>query len=186
MHPFDARALYHIHVAAAAGMVGMSENDLRSVNNIPPRMMVKSGSSLMVPRSAAMKQDVSSHLADNAHIALTPEIVNRRTTVKAHKHDNVTRIAQRYRVTAAQVADWNDVGAKAAFKAGQQVVLYLPVRVGAASTHHSGNTRHHAKESHASNKKADKGSANKKSTARQTATKPAPSKRSTPTVKKKR
>ena len=166
-------------VATAAGMVGMSENDLRAVNNIPPRMMVKGGSSLMVPRSAAVKQDVSSHLADNAQIALTPEVVTRRTTIKAHKHDSVARVAQRYKLNASQVADWNDVGVKAAFKAGQQVVLYLPVRVGAES-HASSNKRGNAR---SSNNKANNA---KKAPARSTPTKAAPSKRSTPTNKKKR
>ena len=171
-------------VATAAGMVGMSEGDLRAVNNIPPRMMVKGGSALMVPRSAAVKQDVSSHLADNAHIALTPEIVTRRTTVKARKHDSVTGIAQRYKVTAAQVADWNDVGVKAAFKAGQQVVLYLPVRVGAER--HAGNHNSHAASRSSKAGKPSKDSSAKKSTARSTPTKAAPSKRSTATTKKKR
>ena len=165
-------------VATAASTVGMSENDLRSVNNIPPRMMVKAGSTLMVPRSAAVKQDVSSHLADNAQIALTPEVVTRRTTIKAHKHDSVARVAQRYKLNASQVADWNDVGVKAAFKAGQQVVLYLPVRVGAES-HASSNKRGNAR----SNNKANNA---KKAPARSTPTKAAPSKRSTPTNKKKR
>ena len=166
-------------VATAASTVGMSENDLRSVNNIPPRMMVKAGSTLMVPRSAAVKQDVSSHLADNAQIALTPEVVTRRTTIKAHKHDSVARVAQRYKLNASQVADWNDVGVKAAFKAGQQVVLYLPVRVGAES-HASSNKRGNAR---SSNNKANNA---KKAPARSTPTKAAPSKRSTPTNKKKR
>ncbi|MGE8318953.1 MAG: transglycosylase SLT domain-containing protein [Comamonas sp.] len=117
-------------VAAAAGMIGMSEGDLRSVNNIPPRMAIKAGSALMVPRSTA-QQDVSSQVADNARIALTPEIVNRRTTVRARKGDTVAKVAHRYRMTAAQVADWNDVGVKSGFKAGHQVVLYLPVKLGA-------------------------------------------------------
>ena len=139
----------------------------------------------MVPRSAAVKQDVSTHLADNAHLALTPEIVTRRTTVKARKHDTVARVAQRYNVSASQVADWNDIGAKAAFKAGQQVVLYLPMRAG-GSAHQGGHSRHQTKTAHASNKQAAKGQAKKSSAARQTPTKPAPSKRSAPTTKKKR
>ena len=164
-------------VAAAAAMVGMSEADLRSVNNIPPRMMVKGGSALMVPRSAAVKQDVSSHLADNAHLALTPEIVTRRTTVKARKHDTVTRVAQRYNVSASQVADWNDIGAKAAFKAGQQVVLYLPMRAGGAPA-----TARNSRSSRASDNKHSA----KKATARQTSTKATPAKRSTATTKRKR
>jgi membrane-bound lytic murein transglycosylase D len=115
-------------VGEAARRVGMSESDLRSVNAIPPRMLIKAGSVLIVPRSAKMNQDVTSHLADNGQLSLAPEQVTRRTTVKAGKRDTVASIARRYRLSAAQVADWNDVGASAAFRAGQQVVLYLPLR----------------------------------------------------------
>ena len=117
-------------VTAIAQRVGMSEGDLRSMNSIPPNMMVRAGSALIVPRSASNGGDVASHVADNGHVALTPEIVTRRTVVKAGKKESTASIAQRYRVSVADVANWNDVSAGAAFKVGQQVVLYLPVRVG--------------------------------------------------------
>ncbi|AYM95784.1 membrane-bound lytic murein transglycosylase D [Acidovorax sp. 62] len=120
-------------VAEAARRTDMSENDLRSLNNIPPRMLIKAGSALIVPRSATTRQDVSSHLADNGQVALAPEIVTRRTSVRAAKGETVASIAQRYKVSAANVADWNDVKLSAAFKAGQQVVMYLPVRQIAAA-----------------------------------------------------
>ncbi|MDR7378148.1 membrane-bound lytic murein transglycosylase D [Rhodoferax ferrireducens] len=117
-------------VSAAAQQVGMSEYDLRSVNNIPPRMLIKAGSALIVPRSAAM-QDVSGKVADTAYLSLAPEIVNRKTSVKASKRDTVASIAKRYGVTASNVADWNDIKTSTALKAGQQVVLFLPVRLSA-------------------------------------------------------
>jgi len=120
-------------VAEAARRTDMSENDLRSLNNIPPRMMIKAGSALIVPRSATTRQDVSSHLADNGQVALAPEIVTRRTSVRAAKGETVASIARRYKVSAANVADWNDVKPGAAFKVGQQVVMYLPVRQIAAA-----------------------------------------------------
>jgi membrane-bound lytic murein transglycosylase D len=118
-------------VSEAARRTGMSENDLRSVNSIPPRMLIKSGSVLIVPRRNASQPDVTEHVADNGQLSLAPEIVTRRTLVKAGKRDTVSSIAQRYRLSAAQVAEWNDVGATAAFRAGQQVVLHLPVRAAA-------------------------------------------------------
>lgn len=114
-------------VAEAAQRTGMSESELRSLNQIPPRMRIKAGSALMVPRSGA-SQDVSSHLADNGQLGLTPEPVTRRTTVRAGKGDTVASIARRYKLAAASVARWNGVRAHAAFKTGQSVVVYLPVR----------------------------------------------------------
>ena len=127
-------------VADAAQRVGMSENDLRSLNNIPPRMLIKTGSALMVPRASTTRHDVSTHLADNGQVSLTPEIVTRRTTVRAGKGETVASIARRYKLTAANVADWNDVRANAAFKVGQQVVVYLPVRQAQARTHTAKST----------------------------------------------
>ncbi len=124
-------------VADAAQRVGMSETDLRTLNNIPPRMLIKAGSALMVPRSATTRQDVSSHLADNGQVAFTPEIVTRRTTVRAGKGETVASIARRYKLAAASVADWNDVRPNAAFKLGQHVVVYLPVRPAQAHSSHA-------------------------------------------------
>ena len=117
-----------LSVSEVARRVGMSENDLRSVNNIPPRMLIKVGSTLLVPRSAKMEADVTSHVADNAQMSLAPEIVTRRTMVKARKGETVASLAKRYGLSAVQVADWNSTGVGAAFKLGQTVVVFLPVK----------------------------------------------------------
>ncbi len=117
-----------LSVGDAAKRVGMSEADLRGVNNIPPRMLIKAGSTLLVPRSAKMDNDVAGHIADTAQVAFAPEVVTRRSTVKARKGETVATIAKRYGQSAASVAEWNDVSANAAFKLGQQVVMFLPVK----------------------------------------------------------
>lgn len=57
----------------AARSTGMDEALLREVNRIPPRMQVKAGSTLLVPRTRDRADDVSGHLADQASISLTPE-----------------------------------------------------------------------------------------------------------------
>jgi len=136
--------------AAAAKRVGMNESDLRMVNTIPPRMLIKAGSVLIVPRSARMQDDVTSHVADNGQLNLAPEQITRRTTVKAGKRDSVASIASRYRLSAAQVAEWNHVSASSVFKSGQQVVVYLPLKSTAKSTGRS-SSKHGAK--HASSSK---------------------------------
>ncbi|RYF37535.1 MAG: LysM peptidoglycan-binding domain-containing protein, partial [Comamonadaceae bacterium] len=115
-----------------ARRVGMSESDLRSVNTIPPRMLIKAGSVLIVPRTAKVNSDVASHLADNGQLSLAPENITRRSTVKAGKRDTVASVARRYRLNPTEVASWNNVSTSAAFKMGEQVVVYLPVKVGAA------------------------------------------------------
>ena len=111
----------------AARRTGMAESDLRSINNIPPRMLIKAGSTLLVPRSGTSEIDVTSHVADNGHVSLAPEIVTRRTTVRARKGESVATIAKRYGLSSTSVADWNKVSASAAFQTGQSVVVFLPV-----------------------------------------------------------
>lgn len=114
--------------AEAAKRTGMTESELREINNIPPRMLIKAGSTLLVPRSNSMATDVTSHVADNAQVSLSPEILTRRTTIKARKGESVATIAKRYGLVASSVADWNDVGLSAAFKMGHQVVVFLPLK----------------------------------------------------------
>lgn len=115
-------------VADAAQRSGMSEADLRTLNAIPPRMLIKTGSTLIVPRAATVREDVNALVADTGHLSFQPEIVTRRTSVKAGRNENVASIARRLRVSAANVADWNDVKTNHAFPRGYAVVVYLPVQ----------------------------------------------------------
>lgn len=113
--------------AEAAKSVGMSEASLREVNRIPPKMLVKAGSTLLVPRSEHREQDVSERLADTAVMALAPDVPPlKRMVVKAGKRDTVASIARRYKVSADQVAQWNRTQARATFARGQSVVVYVP------------------------------------------------------------
>ena len=111
----------------AAQLVGMPEAQLREVNRIPAHMLVKAGSTLLVPRGALATADVAEHLADHAALALTPEgRALRRVSFKAGKQgDSVAAVAKRYRVSPAQVAQWNGVADTARFKPGQAVTVML-------------------------------------------------------------
>ena len=115
--------------ADAAKRVGMTEAEFRSVNAIPPRVVIKAGSSLLVPRTHSMSQDVAIKVADNGQLSLAPEVVNKRTVVRAVKGDTVSSIARKYRVNADQVAQWNKVGMSTSFKPGHQIIMFLtPVK----------------------------------------------------------
>jgi membrane-bound lytic murein transglycosylase D len=106
-----------------ARLVGMPEPDLREVNRIPERMVVKAGSTLLVTRTAHAAADVSEHVADNASIALAPEArALRRTTVHASRRgDTVAALARRYGMPAAQLARLNGVAVAGRFAPGQSV-----------------------------------------------------------------
>ena len=115
---------------AAAKLVGLSEKRLREINRIPPRMLVRKGSTLLVPRSAAVTRDVSEQVANSAVLQLSPQArPARRVTLKAGKSgDSVAAVARRYGLSAAAVARWNGVDTKARFKAGSTIVVMLPPR----------------------------------------------------------
>jgi membrane-bound lytic murein transglycosylase D len=126
--------------AEAAQLTGMDEAQLRQVNDIPPRMLVKLGSTLLVPRAAASMADVSEDLAHHGALALAPEARPLRTvTTKAgHGGESVAAVARRHGVTPAQVAAWNGVGPHATFKAGQTIVL----KMAAPATRTAGKPAH--------------------------------------------
>jgi len=144
--------------AEAARQVGMSEVTLREVNRIPPRMLVKAGSTLLVPRSQQRTADVSGHIADNATMALAPDVPPlRKMSLKAGRNDSVATVAKRYRVSAAQVAQWNGVTASARFRAGQRIVVFVPNKGKATRVARAGSASGKAKPvAHASRKLASK------------------------------
>ncbi|MEY2890444.1 MAG: hypothetical protein RJA98_352 [Pseudomonadota bacterium] len=116
-----------LKTADAAKRLGMNEADLREINRIPPRMLVKAGSTLLVRRSEQRQADVPESVADNATMALAPEPPPiKKITVKAGKRETVASIAARYKLAAHQVAMWNKTKPNAGFKRGQAVVLWVP------------------------------------------------------------
>jgi membrane-bound lytic murein transglycosylase D len=116
----------NMKVADAAKRVGMSEEELRTVNKIPPRMLIKAGSALLVPRSISHQKDVSEKLADTGQLNLAPEQVLRKQVVKARKGDTMASLAKRYKVSVDQLADWNKLALNSSLKPGQKVMLMLP------------------------------------------------------------
>lgn len=116
-----------LHPAEAAKHVGMNEQTLREVNQIPPRMLVRAGSTLVVPRDEQRQADVSGQVADNATMTLAPDRPGaRRVVLKVgRKGDTVRAVARRHHVKASDVALWNRTHVRARLRAGQQVVLYL-------------------------------------------------------------
>ena len=120
----------NMKVPEAAKKVGMSEEDMRSVNKIPPRMLIKAGSALLVPRPSKQEKDVTSKVADNGQLNLAPEVVLRKRVIKARKKDTFASVAKRYKIAAADVAKWNNLSLDSVLKPGQKLVLMLPGKAG--------------------------------------------------------
>lgn len=124
----------HMRTADIAKRVGMPESDLRSLNQIPPSMLVRAGSTLLVPRDSNHKAEVPENLADNGHVQLQPEVVRRKSTVKARKGETVATLARRLRLDASDVAQWNKLSTGQRLKTGQAMVVFRDVvaRTGAS------------------------------------------------------
>ena len=112
----------------AARRVGMVESDFRSINSIPPNMLIKAGSSLLVTRSTLLDADVAPSVADHGQMSLAPDVVLKRSVVQARKGDTSASLSQRYGVSAANLAEWNPGLAAGGLRKGQSVVLFLPSR----------------------------------------------------------
>ena len=114
--------------ADAARQVGMTEAELRDVNDIPPRMLVKAGSTLLVPRHPHRDtDDVPERLAADGTLNLAADgPALRRVSVRVGKKgDTVGGVARRFGVPAQSVAQWNQVSPNARFAAGSTVVVYV-------------------------------------------------------------
>jgi len=121
-----------LRVTDAAKQFGMSEAQLRELNNIPKGMLIKPGSALLVTRANHSAIEVSGAVADRGEVSFAPEMVQVRKTVRASKGDSVTSIARRFTTSPANVAQWNKVAANASFKAGQSVVIYVSASAASA------------------------------------------------------
>lgn len=125
----------HMRTADIARRVGMPENDLRSLNRIPPSMLVKAGSTLLVPRASEDRTEVPEHLADNGQVQLQPEVVRKRGSAKARKGETVASLARRLSLDASDLAQWNKLSVSQVLKAGQSMVIYRDVVAGRTGSH---------------------------------------------------
>ncbi|HWU99102.1 MAG TPA: transglycosylase SLT domain-containing protein [Oxalicibacterium sp.] len=99
---------------------------IREVNNIPPKMVLKAGSTILVPRTTDSGQkDITQEVADNAVLAMAPEASEgKRIKLTAKKRDTLQSLASRYKVTVAQIKGWNNLH-QDKLSAGQKLELYV-------------------------------------------------------------
>ncbi|WP_162041989.1 transglycosylase SLT domain-containing protein [Undibacterium sp. YM2] len=94
-------------VEALASKLGLKPEVVREVNFIPAKMMVKAGSTLLVPKSAkAPDNDISLEIAEKAQLVIE-KTSTRQVSYKVSKHDNLAAIAKRFRVSVAELKTWN-------------------------------------------------------------------------------
>ena len=112
-------------LAAVAKRAGISEQQLREANRVPPRYRLSSGSTILIPRDETMEDDIPAASLD-AHFALVPERANlRKVTYRVRRGDTLYRVARRWNVDEKDIIVWNHLTAPKLF-AGQRLELTVP------------------------------------------------------------
>jgi membrane-bound lytic murein transglycosylase D len=109
---------------------------IREVNNIPPRMVLKAGSTILVPRPEEQDKDIAMEVAETATLAMEPDRpATRRINIKVGGNDTLSSIAARNGVSVADIKEWNKLSRDSVSR-GQTLALQVPnqVRVIRAAT----------------------------------------------------
>jgi len=121
-------------IESIATRFGTTPEVIREVNQIPSRMVLKAGSTILVPKSSLSSDtDISQEVADNATMTVERDVPDtRRITVKVGKRDNLASIARHYKVSIAQLKDWNSLP-RDSVAPGQKLQVHVPYRLASAS-----------------------------------------------------
>lgn len=117
--------------AQLAKQVGMTERELRAINNIPRGRVVKQGSVLVVRRTAQVDRDAPESIADNATLSLANEYSTARV-VRVRSGDTLSGIARRYGVSLQQLAAANGLSTRSGIRVGQKLRIPGRAKVSAA------------------------------------------------------
>jgi membrane-bound lytic murein transglycosylase D len=102
---------------------------IRDVNNLPANVVVRAGSTLLVPKLAnAATQNITREVADSAVLHYEPlNPPGKRMVIKVRKRDTLYGIAKRYKVTISELKKWNNLKLDR-LQLGQTLKLFLPER----------------------------------------------------------
>lgn len=103
---------------------------LREANNIPPKMALKAGSTILVPKQEhASDSNISAFVVENATMVVVPDRPDSKTMlVKVDKGDTLSSIARRHKVSVAQIKTWNGLS-RDLVRIGQSLRLYGRTRI---------------------------------------------------------
>lgn len=94
-------------IESLASSLGVKPELVREVNLIPAKMMVKAGSTLLIPKSEkAPDNDIALDIVEKAQLIIEKN-ATRQISYKVGKHDNLAAIAKRFRVSVAELKNWN-------------------------------------------------------------------------------
>jgi membrane-bound lytic murein transglycosylase D len=121
-------------LASVAKRAGISEQQLREANRVPPRYRLAAGSTILIPRDESMDEDIPAASLDG-RFALVPEGSNlRKVTYRVRRGDTLHAVARKWKVDEKDIIVWNHLTAPTLF-AGQRLELTVAApKAGAAKT----------------------------------------------------
>jgi len=127
-------------LASVAKRAGISEQQLREANRVPPRYRLATGSTILIPRDETMDGDIPAESLE-ARFALVPEQSNlRKVTYRVRRGDTLHAVARRWKVDEKDIIVWNHLTAPTLF-AGQRLELTVPAPKGRGAKTRVAKTR---------------------------------------------
>lgn len=124
-------------IETIAAKFGTTPEIIRAANQIPPRMHLKAGSTILVPKSEQASEtnvaaDIAADIANNATMTVEPDTPPARLIyVTVGKRDSLASIAKRNKVSIAQIKAWNGLR-QDRVAVGQRVQIQVPYRTAMA------------------------------------------------------
>ena len=113
--------------ADLATKLGVDKSTLMSVNKIPAGMLLKAGSTVLVPKSDDDDNvDISADIAENGVLSVEPDVPPIRTVlVKVRRREQIAAVARRYGVSVYQIKAWNRRRGNM-LSPGEMIVVRIP------------------------------------------------------------
>ncbi len=120
-------------IETIAKKFGTTPEVIREANNIPPKMLLKAGSTVLVPKPEhEPEKNIAAEIVNTATMITVPDMPEtRRIYVKVGKRDTLASVAQRNKVSVAQIKTWNNLKHDKV-AAGQTLQLNVPYKTAAA------------------------------------------------------
>lgn len=133
-------------IDAIASRFSTTPEVIREANHIPPKMRLRVGSTILVPKSddtASTAADIAPEVADSATMSIEPDVGEGRTVrYKLGKRDSLQSVASRHKVSVADLKEWNGLK-QDHVSAGQSLQIRLPSRVARAKSGRTTVVAHH-------------------------------------------
>ncbi|MBC7405225.1 MAG: transglycosylase SLT domain-containing protein [Cytophaga sp.] len=115
-------------IESLASRLGFKPEFIREANLIPAKMMVKSGSTLLIPKTKkSPDQDISAEIAEKGQLVIEKGFSDiKQIHIKVSKNENLNTIAKRYKVSIVELKNWNNLK-RDTVTVGQRLQLQVPV-----------------------------------------------------------